>query len=133
MTSPVFTRGATLHILNTGPSHEPQRGHLHVILTNKCGDGHFLLVPVCSQHEKCDRTCLLGVGDHPFIVKPTFVYYSHADIYPEANLVKRLTEGDITFREQFDPKVFALICNGLTESRMTPPKFKKYYLANTSC
>jgi len=89
------------------------------------------LVPISSRHEKCDKTCLLGKGDHDFIVHDSFVFYAKADIYEDANIIYRVhKEKSITNKGLIDEKIFALICAGLLGSRYVRPLIKKYYEIN---
>ena len=127
MTGFLLQRRATLHIPDTGPKHEEEKGHLFIVLTNVCPEGDHLLVPVCSEHKRCDRTCLLGSGDHSFIKKPSYVAYSHARRYSADVLIKRVTESDITYRGLLKDQIFAMVCNGLMESRLTPLAMKTYF------
>lgn len=124
-------KGDTLHILNTGPSHAQQIGHLHIILTNECTDGNHLLVPISTKRPNCDTTCLLGKGDHPFIVHDSFVFYARTQIYPAKHIKERIINGDITRRDPFEERVFGYICKGLLESRHLPPIAQKYYQQNS--
>ena len=68
----------TLHIPNTGPPHDPGRGHLHFVINNPCENGLNLLVSLDSFYPNCDGTCVL-VGGHPFITKKSFILYAKAD------------------------------------------------------
>lgn len=124
-----LTKSAAIHIPNTGPQGE---GHLHIVLTNLCKEKNHLLVNVSSAHNKCDRTCLLGQGDHKFIVRPSFIIYAHAAIWKEEVLLKGINDQYMTYRGQIDAKVFALICTGLLTSPRTKPIIKEYYEANKS-
>ena len=50
--------------------------HLWVILWGPAGDaGAYLAVMLTSLRSYSDRTCILDVGDHPFIRHPTSVSY----------------------------------------------------------
>lgn len=129
MTPPLLKR-STWHILNTGPAHAPERGHLHVILTNPCPAQKLLLVPISSRHPKCDTSCLLGKGDHPFLKHDSFVFYARAGIYSATDIHQRILSSDITYRGLIEERVFGFICKGVLESPHLPPKFKKYYVDN---
>lgn len=123
----VLTRRACLHIPHTGPMHDHQRGHLHIVLTDVCEEGKHLLAPICTAHKRCDRTCLLGEGDHKFIVHLSYVAYSLARTYEAAVLIKRVSDGDISYRGLLDEALFGRICLGLMKSPMTPLNVKTYF------
>lgn len=42
------------------------------------GTQKVLLVPFDTVVPKCDESCLLSVGEHTFINRPSFVGYSHS-------------------------------------------------------
>ena len=123
----------TLVIPETGPLHDPNRPHLFIVLTNQCKDGKHLLVPVCSRHPKCDRSCLLDKDDHRSYLKhDSFVSYFHADLYSHSVLSKKVTSNQVVYRGAFHERTFGFVCNGLLESRLTPPAMKAYYERNAS-
>ena len=113
-------------IPGTGPADAPERSHLFVILTDPCGEGKNLLVPVCSRRSRDDTTCLLGVNDHPFLKWPSYVLYARLVWYEAAVLSAKVLKKDIQYRGLMDQKVFALIHAGVLQSPFSSPKFKKY-------
>ena len=104
-------RGTRTHP-HTGPSHDPERGHLFIILTNKSADGQHLLAPIRSVSRTPDRTCLLGPGDPRFFKKLSFVSYGQMRLYHAASLIREVAAKSIEDRGLLDERVFALICNG---------------------
>jgi hypothetical protein len=103
-----------------------------VILTETCQNGFNLLVPVARARDKCDRTCLLGLGDHSFIVHPSYVQYARLDLYASDALATKVLQGTIQPQGPFSPAIFARICMGVDESRYAAPKFKLYYSEQVS-
>ncbi len=128
--TPFIEKRQTFHILDTGPEHDQGRGHLHIILTNSCANESHLLVPVCSRRNGEDPACFLGEGDHPFIRRPSYISYFHAQIQKSDLISKKLRDGSITYRGFLDERVFALVCLGLIESRFVKPKIQKYFQEN---
>jgi hypothetical protein len=122
-----LVRATALWIPNTGPAHDPERGHLYVVLTNTCVAGRNLIVPICSQHDKCDTTCLIGIGDHSFIKHASFVMYAKLEIVSADTILQKISSNQITDRGQFDAKAFAYVCAGIENSRKTKPSMKKYF------
>lgn len=121
-------RQTTLHIPNTGPRNQ---GHLFVILTNSCKNKQHLLVPICSVRPGCDRTCLLGKGDHKFIRHLSYVDYSNAGLFDTKILIKRVQDGTFSYEGLMPDKVFALICLGVLNSRHMTPRLRRYYEENS--
>ena len=134
MTEVLFApiRRMTLWIPGTGPSHDPERGHLFIILTDPCPAGMNLLVPVCSAGPKSDTTCLLGAGDHPFLKKKSFVAYHLLNTYAATPLVEQEQKKIIRCKGLLDEKIFALVCSGVQTSRSSPPIYKRYFAEQTS-
>jgi|WetSurMetagenome_2_1015567.scaffolds.fasta_scaffold302951_2 hypothetical protein len=67
-----------------------------------------------------DPACLLGVGDHPFITRPTFVRYRKAYAVPSGHLEYLTNRAEIVLRERLRPDVLAAVRRGAGESRFTP-------------
>jgi len=124
-------RRATLLIPGTGPAHDPARAHLFVILTDPCPNGMVLVVPVCRAVRGYDNTCILGAGDHPFFKQKSYVAYYRLQTYSAAELIDKEEKQIIRFRGMLDEKVFALICNGVEQSRLSAPVHKHYFAAQT--
>ena len=125
-------RGCTLHIPGTGPDHDKARGHLFVILTETCQNGLNLLVPIATARGKSDRTCLLGLGDHPFISHPSYVQYARLEFYEAEVLRTKVLQKTIQPQDPFGGPIFARVCLGVAESRYAAPKFKLYYSEQTA-
>jgi hypothetical protein len=126
-----LARGTSLLIPNTGPAHARDRDHLFFVLTNRCSNGNCLLVPLCSLTPKCDQTCLLDVGDHAFIARPSFVFYAKMQIYSGSHLLDQMTAGLAEDRGLIPDKVFERICAGVSTSPFSRPVYQRYYLANS--
>ena len=75
------SRRDTLFI-QSGPSHDPNRPHLHVILTDAKSDPSdtiikLLLVGFTSLNY--NTSCILRVDEHRFIQHDSFVDYANAN------------------------------------------------------
>lgn len=127
-------RRATL-LIPSGPQHNPDQKHLFILLTdpvqNDAGGKDSLLVGISSVKPQMwhDPTCLLYPGDHPFIVKQSFVNYGRARIEDAQKLINGVKQNVFTPRETLDAGIFARVCYGLTESRHTTPKILEFYRA----
>lgn len=122
-------RTFTLHIPGTGPAHNPDKAHLFVILTNTCKDGKNLLVPICSERPKCDRTCLLGAGDHPFLNRLSFVSYAQLAQYDAEHIKNQVLSKVIEYKGIMDAVIFARVCAGVEVSPLAAPKYVNYFLS----
>ena len=56
-----------------------QTEHLWVLVTRAHPDnGQAIMVNITTLRERSDTTTVLGVGDHPFITRPSVVFYADA-------------------------------------------------------
>ncbi len=122
-----YRKGTVL--IPSGPSN-----HLHII----CCDPVFyprtasecvLVVNVSSikQGIDYDRTCELRVGDHPFIVKPSYIYYRKADVFGSDNISRCVADGTFTVHQDCSSSTFERILAGFEVSEEVRPKVLKFY------
>lgn len=69
----MFKRGTLL--IPSGPSHDPDRKHLHVVCNDAREDGTHLLVSISSWRSNGDPTCQLQSHEHDFLDRLSFVEY----------------------------------------------------------
>lgn len=125
---------ATL-LVPSGPVSEPGRKHLFILLTDPVDDGSgakwVLMVSVSSIKAGVpyDVACILYPGDHPFINRESFVVYQKARIEDAAKVLRGVKEGRLIPQSPMGLAVFARICKGLEDSRLTVPKVLRFYLA----
>lgn len=78
-------RRATL-LIPSGPNHDPSRNHLHIVLNDPYPDHthlpKVLVVSVTgiSNTNLYDPSCSLFPGEHPFVVKPSYVIYKFSKL-----------------------------------------------------
>lgn len=127
-------RRATL-LIPSGPLGDPDRKHLFILLTDPAADDSgrlcVLLVSISSVKPGVpyDGTCILYAGDHPFVKHDSYVVYQKARLEEADKLLRGVKRGLLIPQEPLDGSVFARICRGFTESRMTPIKFVEFYRA----
>jgi hypothetical protein len=112
-------RGATYLIEDTGPAHDPSRAHLHIVLAYTTVT-EVAAVPICSVVSRCDRTCLLGPGDHRFLKHPSYVAYADTARYSVKTIQDRVKDGSIRYLGVMDGRVFALVVGRALESPFLP-------------
>jgi hypothetical protein len=122
-------RGDAL-LIPSGPSNDPDRLHLHGILTHRCGAESHLIVCVESIGDGYfDPTCVIEIGEHEFITKRSWVNYRRSQCY-KASRLKKLVDGWV-----YKPKaalsepLLERVCAGVMASPMTPRGMKTYYQA----
>src|ERR1700733_13729600 len=111
----------------SGPSHDPLRLHLFVVLTDPSSrPGFVLIAPICSVVAATDdRTCIIGAGDHSSITHESFVDYSRCRCDVTAQDLERgVNKGVFVEREILQQAVFNRIVAGLSTSPRTKPYVK---------
>lgn len=122
-------RRATLTI-PSGPAGDPNREHLHILLTDPIGaERSVLLVSVCSVKAGLphDATCYLFPGDHEFIRQRSYVFYARAQIQTEQKIIHGIQTGDFRGQQTLSDEVMARVCRGIMESPHTKPFVKRFY------
>lgn len=120
-------------LLPSGTFESPDKKHLFIIMTKVCANGQHLLVSVSSIKEEVrhDPTCELNVGCHPFVTRPSFVFYAKASRARSDLLVKCVEGWVYTPKERLADDVFARVCAGITTSPFTPRWAKTYFTENS--
>ncbi|WP_269932741.1 hypothetical protein [Aminobacter sp. HY435] len=106
--------------------------HLFVIVTNQCQNGFHLLVSLTSikPGKAHDPTCTFNGGEHPFIDKPTYVYYRLAEQRSSASIVKAVDAGLFVPRVDMLEGHLAAICSGIEQSEFIGSWAIEYYQEN---
>jgi hypothetical protein len=96
-----IVRGGTL-LIPSGPNH-----HLHLILNEPMTVAGFepeacLLLGISTIVRRCDLTCVLSVGCHPFVKEPSFIEYRWPQIASKSHLIKQVAAGVFIPREPVD-------------------------------
>lgn len=125
-------RRATL-LIPSGLRGDPDRKHLFILLTDPhddvAGKKSTLMVSLSSVKpgKPHDPTCLLYAGDHPFLKHDSYVVYQKARLEEVEKLMRGVKGGLLVPQDPLDGAVFARICKGLEESRLTPTKLLLFY------
>lgn len=78
-----------------------------------------------------DPTCILYAGDHPFVKHDSYVVYQKARLEDADKVLRGVKNGQLVPQDPMDGAVFARVCKGLEESRLTPTKLRNFYLKAT--
>lgn len=115
-----------LHIPGTGPAYDRSRGHYHVVVTTVDETDKILLVPICSAHEKCDKTCLINNHDYPTLDHDSHIMYSKTNFYGHTRIVGKIALGDVEVLDRVSHEVFERIRDGVEASSFCSPLYKKH-------
>lgn len=112
----------------TGPASDPNRNHLHIVLTDPYGPpGQVLLVPVCSvKDEAHDKSCILKPEDHPFVKHDSFIDYTFARVEPARKLAEGVENGVFVEKNPISEEVCRRVADGLLNSKFTKRFFKNF-------
>ena len=96
--------------------------HLWVVISDPLLDAAqpVVIVSLTSYRDDKDQTCILQPGEHPFIVKPTLVYYEDAREIPNAHLEGLANEGKLVRQDNVTPQLLGKIRKGAAESKRIP-------------
>lgn len=106
--------------------------HLFAVMNDPCPEGLCLVLMITSVKERryYDPTCVLNVGDHPFIRHPSWVAYRIADM-PRANHIGNMVDKKLfVVKEDWDAAVFNRIASGIYNSDEAKLGVIKYATAN---
>lgn len=123
---------ATL-LIPSGPQNDQHRKHLFILLTDphddETGAKSVLMVSLSTVRAGVphDATCILYAGDHPFVKHDSCVVYQKARLEEADKVLRGVKSGQLVPQDPMDGAVFARVCKGLEESRLTPPKLLAFY------
>jgi len=110
------------------PGHTAE--HLWVLATQPHpGTGEAILVNITTLRPHSDTTTILNPGDHPFVQKPSVVFYADARLVDTGLVDDGLRRGQFRPHARFSAEVLARVQAGLAASPFTPKKIKAAYAA----
>lgn len=115
-------------LIPSGPSHDPNRKHLHVICTDPDDHGCQLIVSICTKiNDLCDPACTLQAHEHDFLTRESYVLYRKATIVEQSALANGVAASIFVPREDMNGQTFLRISKGICASIHTPRRIKKYF------
>lgn len=104
--------------------------HLWVLITNPNPATHeALMVNLTTQRPHSDRTTILQIGDHPFVQKPSVLFYADARLVDTRRLDDAVQRGACGTHAPFQRSIMTRIQAGVGASPLTPRKIKTAYAA----
>ena len=131
---------ATL-LITSGPSHDPERKHLFVIITDPVkylsNKQVVLLCPICTikPNQFYDPACIIQPDKHSFIIKQSYVAYKYSRIESANKLTRGVALNIFQPKEPVSDALYKRICRGLETSRFTTTEILNfyYYYLNLPC
>jgi hypothetical protein len=120
-------RAGTL-LIPSGPRHDRDRKHLHVVCNDTDEDGNNLVVPItsCRDHRD-DPTCILEEWEHEWLWRKSYALYREAKILSATTLENGLKIHKIQRKADINGQAFLKVRNGVCISPRTPRKIKRYF------
>lgn len=87
-----------------------------------------LSVPVCSAEGRYDETCVLQVGEHPFLRHTSYISYAHARVDRASDVQEHLNSQYFRVAERASAELSSKILAGLEASRRVPRFIKDTWL-----
>jgi len=60
--------------------------HLWVVITRPTTQGEIAMVNFATRRPPCDDSCIIAVGEHPFVTSETIILYSRGQMTTDAFL-----------------------------------------------
>lgn len=89
--------------------------------------GEAIMVNLTTQRPHSDSTTILQPGEHPFVVRPTVVFYADARLVEVRLLENGLRQGIGRKHERLSAEILHRIQVGLLVSPFTPEKIKRAF------
>ena len=110
----------TFFMSGTGGVANPAGAHL-MVCVGMTLDGGALIVPIVSRHDYSDTSCLIEVGDHPFIKHPSCAAYDFVRKISLASINADIASGMIKTRESVSAEVLTRLQVGIVTSDEIEP------------
>ena len=105
--------GETFH----APSPDSSIKHLWIAVTVPDANGNQVIVNVSKQGEGKDQSCILNVGDHPWLSRESIIFYAEAKI-TNAGAVSSAAKGRVI---EYDAEVTADALTRIREGALVSP------------
>lgn len=101
--------------------------HLHIVLSKPNNRGELVTASICTQQSRSEILVCLGVGDHPFISRPSVVPYRHARIRRVGDIESAIKNGTARPRERASRQVVSRMQAGLLDSAFVANEVRAFY------
>lgn len=103
-------------------NHPSAHRHLWVVAGGPFDTLGYVIFNFTSERDECDRTCLLGPGDHPFFTHATYVSYLRGRLLPVE--VESQESQYFAHQDAVQPSVLRRIQDGALASPFTKKRFR---------
>jgi hypothetical protein len=115
-------------VLLPKPGHEKE--HLWALITAPDREsGDAIMVNLTTQRPHSDTTTIIQPGEHPFVDRPTVVFYADARMVNVNTLDEGVRQNLVHQHDALSKELLQRIQHGLLASKFTPDKIKKAFEA----
>jgi hypothetical protein len=115
-------------VLLPKPGYEKE--HLWALITAPDPEsGDAIMVNLTTQRSHSDTTTIIQTGEHPFVDRPTVVFYADARMVNVNTLDEGVRQKVVRQHDGLSKELLQRIQNGLLASNFTPDKIKKAFEA----
>lgn len=120
----------TALLIPSGPSHDRDRKHLFVFITDRCANHSHLGVPICSIDPgiKHDDACVLDATRHEFLDKRSFAMYRFATIMHYMHVRRMVDLNQYVPKADVSDDLCDELRDGLMKTQFVAKRIKQYFL-----
>ena len=90
--------------------------HLHILCSNVDATGRHIVASMETLEEHIDKSCILNVGDHTFVQKPSVIFYARMKYMLAHDLEYGLQHGFYKWRPRLREPILQRVLDGLCAS-----------------
>jgi len=107
------------------PKPGQDKAHLWVLVTAvNPQTGDAIIVNFTTERPHSDKTVVIQPGEHPFVDRPTVVFFADTRFASLALLEAAVNQGIASQHDPLDPALLKRVQAGLLASPLTPTKIK---------
>lgn len=107
--------------VNLNPS---SPSHLWIVISNETPEG-WVIVNLTTYRDGCEETCILDVGDHPWIQKTSIVHYIRSSLLSQSAFGHMQRLGVHDPKEPLEREVLRRVQQGALASPHMKKKYKE--------
>jgi len=124
MSAPKIGPGSIFLLPGTGPAHDRARPHMCVVVADDARNGDYLVIPICSAHSQCDRTCVFDSSHTVHVEHESHASYFEAKACPKKGFSERFE-----YVGELPQPLLKQVLKGIEASLETEPRFRERYQA----
>ena len=106
-------------------SQSPIPAHLYFVCTLPDSNDSVVILNMTSVKVICDDICKLAVGDHPSVIKPSYIEYGEGTLSRVDDIRQALKLGLFVSKQPAAPALIDRIRKGALVSDFTPIKVQR--------